>query len=233
MTTTRRIIQPAVTNDAGSMTNTVAKHISQAALRSQESPAWQVTRRMVAGRSSGRSNRAGGATSSRPAQLTNLLVSLSSNGSVATLTWTPVTGLVTIQKLVNGTWAALTVIDGQTGQFIDSDTEFPNPVSYQVRLGAGAWQQRPVSPGEFTIFQLPDVHSRNQATSTQTFDWLLHSFSSMNGKLVVFCGDLISTPSNTSQWDYIIGQLDRLNEADIPLSLAPGNHDCLASRKSW
>ena len=149
------------------------------------------------------------------------------------LTWKPFRGKTEIERLVDGAWAAFVTVDGKAGSTDDARTTYPDPVAYRARQpGSSEWQELVVTAGEFTIFQMPDEHSRNQPTSTRTFDWLLNSFNAFNGKLIVFPGDLITDPSDDSQWNYVMSQLERFRSVGIPLFLTPGNHDWLDGDKT-
>jgi hypothetical protein len=152
--------------------------------------------------------------------------SLGQGSATVRLTWTRFPGTLVIQRLEHRAWANFRTADGNAGFADDAESTYPDPVAYRVRrLKSSDWQELVVAAGEFTIFQMPDEHSRNQQTSTRTFNWLLKNFTAFNGKLIVFPGDLITEPKDKSQWNYVVHQLERFKNVGIPLFLTPGNHD--------
>ena len=85
----------------------------------------------------------------------------------------------------------------------------------------------------FTIVALPDTQNYTSISSpTDTFtrqtQWVLDNKSTMNIKFLTHLGDIVNSPTNTSQWTRATNAMNRLN-AQLAYGTCPGNHD-LGSR---
>ncbi|MBC7251938.1 MAG: DNRLRE domain-containing protein, partial [Anaerolineae bacterium] len=85
------------------------------------------------------------------------------------------------------------------------------------------------SPGEdFTLVVLPDT--QNMATSyPEVFNsmtqWIADNKTAQNIVFVTHVGDLVNIASSSIEWSRADAAFDILDEANVPYSVGPGNHD--------
>ena len=81
----------------------------------------------------------------------------------------------------------------------------------------------------FSIVLIPDTqnytYSNRTSYLTQQMDWIVSSKDQLNTKFVAHLGDLVSEHDNTSQWSITSNAMKRIDDAGIPSSVIPGNHD--------
>lgn len=98
-----------------------------------------------------------------------------------------------------------------------------------------AFEGRPkgaTTPGggdPFTFVVVPDTqnytYSGRQGTILQQAQWIVGNRATMNTAFVAQVGDLVSEYDNMTQWTYVSNGLRPLNDAGVPNSVVPGNHD--------
>ena len=81
----------------------------------------------------------------------------------------------------------------------------------------------------FSIVLIPDTQNYTYGNRTaylnQQMDWIVASKDQLNTKFVAHLGDLVSEYDNTSQWSIVSAAMKRVDDAGIPNSVIPGNHD--------
>jgi PKD repeat protein len=87
-----------------------------------------------------------------------------------------------------------------------------------------------VEPGDFTIALLPDTQnyvstSANRAIMGAQTQWLVDNRAALNLAFVSHLGDIVGVSTNTTQWDFASQYLRTLDDAGVPNSVLPGNHD--------
>ena len=98
-------------------------------------------------------------------------------------------------------------------------------VTFEGRAaGAGSADNAP-----FTMVAIPDLqnytYSNRQGTISQQTNWIVNSRSDLNTAMVVQVGDLVSNADNATQWTYTSDGLKVLDDARVPNTVLPGNHD--------
>ncbi|WP_035606421.1 SUMF1/EgtB/PvdO family nonheme iron enzyme [Haloferula sp. BvORR071] len=81
----------------------------------------------------------------------------------------------------------------------------------------------------FTVVALPDTQNYTSLTSpTDTFtrqtQWVLDNKETLNIKFLTHLGDIVNSPTNTSQWTRATDAMNLLN-AQLAYGTCPGNHD--------
>ena len=93
----------------------------------------------------------------------------------------------------------------------------------------GRRRPRLPTPTPSTIVLIPDTqnytYSNRTAFLNQQMDWIVSSKDQLNTKFVAHLGDLVSEYDSTSQWPIISDAMKRIDDAGIPNSVIPGNHD--------
>ena len=81
----------------------------------------------------------------------------------------------------------------------------------------------------FTIVALPDTqnytYNNRQGTITQQAQWVVSTRSQLNTAMTVQLGDLVSEDENLTQWGYTSTGLKVMDDAGVPNTVVPGNHD--------
>ncbi|MFK3677425.1 metallophosphoesterase [Microbacterium sp. NPDC090218] len=82
----------------------------------------------------------------------------------------------------------------------------------------------------FTIVVLPDtqgytVSSTYEQTMAQQTQWIVDSRSQLNTKFVIQVGDLVESWPNVNHWERASRYMKTLDDAGVPNSVLPGNHD--------
>ncbi|MDY0910784.1 metallophosphoesterase [Microbacterium sp. CFBP9034] len=82
----------------------------------------------------------------------------------------------------------------------------------------------------FTIVVLPDtqgytVSSTYEATMGAQTQWIVDSRASLNTKFVIQVGDLVESWPNVNHWERASRNMKTLDDAGVPNSVLPGNHD--------
>lgn len=81
----------------------------------------------------------------------------------------------------------------------------------------------------FTLVVLPDTqnytYSGRQGTILQQSQWVVANRAAMNTVFVAHLGDLVSNYDNVTQWGHVSAGLKPLDDAAVPNSVIPGNHD--------
>lgn len=81
----------------------------------------------------------------------------------------------------------------------------------------------------FTLVVLPDTqnytYSGRQWTINAQTQWVLDTRSSFNTAMVVHLGDLVSNYDNVTQWGHASAGMKVLDDAAMPNTVTPGNHD--------
>ncbi|WP_353650900.1 PKD domain-containing protein [Nakamurella sp. A5-74] len=102
------------------------------------------------------------------------------------------------------------------------------PVRFEGRK-LGATTPAPGTGDPFTLVALPDTqnytYGDRQATIPQQTEWIASTRTALKTAFVVQLGDLVSDWFNPQQWQYISDGLRVLDNAGIPNSVVPGNHD--------
>jgi hypothetical protein len=84
------------------------------------------------------------------------------------------------------------------------------------------------STGDFSIVVLPDTQYYSESYpaifNTQT-QWISTNKDSLNVAFVTQEGDIVDTYSSTTQWQNAATSMSKLDEANIPWAVLPGNHD--------
>jgi hypothetical protein len=92
--------------------------------------------------------------------------------------------------------------------------------------GVGA-SIEPIEPGSWTLVLMPDTQNYAQSYpqhfNAQT-QFIKDNAAALNIKYVLHEGDIVNTPTSTTQWVNARTALDTLN-GFVPYALAPGNHD--------
>lgn len=94
-------------------------------------------------------------------------------------------------------------------------------------------RQGAVGPGPgadpFTLVVIPDTqnytYNNRQGTIAQQAQWVVNSRSSLNTAMAVQLGDLVSEDENLVQWGYVSNGLKVMDDAGMPNTVLPGNHD--------
>ena len=100
-------------------------------------------------------------------------------------------------------------------------------VTFEGRKAGATVPGTPADP--FTIVAIPDTqnytyHNR-QGTINQQTQWVVATASALNTAFVVQLGDLVSEYDNLTQWGHTSTALKVLDDANVPNSVVPGNHD--------
>ena len=102
------------------------------------------------------------------------------------------------------------------------------PVRFEGRK-LGATTPAPGTGDPFTLVALPDTqnytYNGRQGTILQQTNWVAGSRASLGTAFVMQLGDLVSDWSIPAQWQRISDGLQVLDNAGIPNSVVPGNHD--------
>ena len=85
------------------------------------------------------------------------------------------------------------------------------------------------SDENFSVIALPDTQNYTSLTSpTDTFtrqtQWVLDNKETLNIKFLTHLGDIVNSPTNTSQWTRATDAMNLLN-AQLAYGTCPGNHD--------
>lgn len=101
-------------------------------------------------------------------------------------------------------------------------------VQFEGRV-ANATVPNPDADVPFTIVALPDTqnytYSNRQGTMTQQTQWAVNTRAALRTAIVVHLGDLISEYANQTQWGYTSTAMKVLEDAKMPSTVLPGNHD--------
>lgn len=81
----------------------------------------------------------------------------------------------------------------------------------------------------FTIIALPDTQNYTSISSpadtfTKQTQWVLDNKEALNIKFLTHLGDIVNSPTNTSQWTRATDAMNLLN-AELAYGTCPGNHD--------
>ncbi len=102
----------------------------------------------------------------------------------------------------------------------DANNDLMNVSFYGRSAGGGA--------ANFTIIVLPDTQHYS-ATYPAVYDnqtlWIANHTVDLNIKMVLHEGDIINTESTTTEWDNANHSMTILDNANVPYSMVPGNHD--------
>lgn len=83
--------------------------------------------------------------------------------------------------------------------------------------------------GPFSLVVLPDTqnytYSNRQGIITQQAEWIVANRAALNTAFVAQIGDLVSNYDNVPQWVNVSAGLKPLDDAGVPTSVIPGNHD--------
>ncbi len=108
----------------------------------------------------------------------------------------------------------------------------PDGGSLQVRFEGrkrGATVPGGGAADPFTIVALPDTqnytYNNRQGTITQQAQWAVNTRTQLNTAMVVQLGDLVSEEENLTQWGHTSTALKVLDDAGMPNTVVPGNHD--------
>lgn len=101
-------------------------------------------------------------------------------------------------------------------------------VRFEGRV-AGATVPGDATGDPFTVVVLPDTQNytyggRQGIMSGQT-QWVVNTRSSLNTAMVIHLGDLVSEYDNLTQWGYSSAAMKILDDANVPNTVLPGNHD--------
>lgn len=102
-------------------------------------------------------------------------------------------------------------------------------------LAGGSSTISSADDGSWTIVALPDTQyyaerdSLNRYAYAQT-DWIAESVDAENIVFVTHEGDLVQEGDETDQWDVMDQAMSTLDEAAVPYSVLPGNHDYAVTR---
>lgn len=81
----------------------------------------------------------------------------------------------------------------------------------------------------FTVVAIPDTqnytYNNRQGTMNQQSQWVLNTRSQLNTAMVVQLGDLVSEEENATQWGHTSNAFKILDDAQMPNTVVPGNHD--------
>ena len=107
----------------------------------------------------------------------------------------------------------------------------PDGGNLQVRFeGRKAGATVPSTPGNpFTVVAIPDTQNytylNRQGTMTQQTQWAVSTRTQLGTAFVVQLGDLVSEEENLTQWGHTSSAFAVLDQAGMPNSVVPGNHD--------
>lgn len=106
----------------------------------------------------------------------------------------------------------------------------PDGGSLSVRFeGRPVGATVPGGGGSFALVVLPDTqnytYSNRQGIITQQAQWVVANRAAMNTAFVAQIGDLVSNYDNATQWVNVSAGLKPLDDAGVPTSVIPGNHD--------
>lgn len=104
----------------------------------------------------------------------------------------------------------------------DLTVRFEGRVKGATVAGGGAGEK-------FSVVVLPDTqnytYNNRQGTITAQSRWAVANRSALNIAFVAQVGDLVSNSDQPAQWANVSNGLTPLDEAGIPTSVVPGNHD--------
>jgi uncharacterized repeat protein (TIGR02543 family) len=104
----------------------------------------------------------------------------------------------------------------------DSDSSTVNFYGRPVGMGSG---------DDFMLVQIPDPQNESQYASamlTSQMNWIVTNQAANNIVFVTTAGDLVNTPSDTTQYGNADAAFDLLDAAGISYSVGPGNHDMMS-----
>ena len=86
------------------------------------------------------------------------------------------------------------------------------------------------APNTFTFVVIPDTqHMVTSASRTNmlkdTLNYVAANKTARNIAFVMHMGDIVNTPSSTTEWGRAVEAMDIIDASGIPYSLVPGNHD--------
>jgi len=84
----------------------------------------------------------------------------------------------------------------------------------------------------FTVIALPDTQNYTSLSSptdlfAQQTQWVLDNKNSLNIKFVTHLGDIVNTPTSSSEWARATTAMNLMNSL-MPYGLCPGNHDLVS-----
>ena len=87
-----------------------------------------------------------------------------------------------------------------------------------------------VGTGDFTLAVLPDTQnyvstSANRAIMGAQTQWLVDNRAALNLAFVSHLGDIVGVSTSATQWQYASQYMRTLDDAGVPSSVLPGNHD--------
>jgi hypothetical protein len=93
------------------------------------------------------------------------------------------------------------------------------------------------SGSDFTLVEIPDPQHYPEtqakfAIEKAQMHWVVDSSSSLNTVFVAGVGDMVQTVTNATQWSRADQAQDILDNAGVPNSVVPGNHDMTAAGAS-
>jgi hypothetical protein len=113
----------------------------------------------------------------------------------------------------------VTAIDPDGG---DLTVRFEGHIKGATVAGAGAG-------GKFSVVVLPDTqnytYNNRQGVITAQSQWAVANRSALNIAFVAQVGDLVSNYDQPAQWVNVSNGLKPLDDAGMPTSVVPGNHD--------
>ncbi|WP_405218042.1 PKD domain-containing protein [Agrococcus sp. Ld7] len=86
----------------------------------------------------------------------------------------------------------------------------------------------PAATDPFTLVVLPDTQNysyANEAVLDAQLTWVRDSMADLDTAFVMQVGDLVSDWDNSRHWSNVSGAFEILDDADVPYTVLPGNHD--------
>jgi PKD repeat protein len=111
----------------------------------------------------------------------------------------------------------------------DADDASVN-VSFYGRPSADTGGGTPNPAGDFTFAVIPDTQNyvsaaANRPIMGQQTQWLVDSRQALNTAFVTHLGDVVGIETSTTQWQAASGYMATLDNAGLPNTVLPGNHD--------
>lgn len=97
-----------------------------------------------------------------------------------------------------------------------------------LALPASATAAPPAAADPFTLVVLPDTQNysyANQAVLDAQLTWVRDSMVDLDTAFVMQVGDLVSDWDNPRHWENVSGAFEILDDANVPYTVLPGNHD--------
>ncbi len=118
------------------------------------------------------------------------------------------------------------------GSLLSVSVSDPDDANVQVTFRGAAREGAvpPAGPAPFTFLVLPDTQNyvitpTNTPVMTTQMQWISHNSAALNLAFVAGVGDIVDNYTSAAQWTRASTNMAVLDDARVPYSIVPGNHD--------